>query len=79
MASSALLSIRISEDLQDNLDDLAHAQGESRSAVIKRLLDEGLKMERHPGVIFRSGPGGRRASLAGGPDIWEITRVLQNS
>lgn len=79
MAASALLSIRVSEELQNNLDGVAEAQGESRSAVIKRLLEEGLRMERHPGVIFRSGPGGRRAGLAGGPDIWEIVRVLRNA
>jgi hypothetical protein len=23
-------------------------------------------------IVFRSGPSGRRAALAGGPDIWEI-------
>lgn len=33
-------------------------------------------MEEHPGIVFRSGPGGRRAALAGGPDVWEVARVL---
>lgn len=27
-------------------------------------------MDEHPGIVFRSGPAGRRAGLAGGPDIW---------
>jgi hypothetical protein len=43
-----------------------------------RLIDEGLRMDAHPGVIFRGGPGGRRAALTGGPDVWEIVRVLRD-
>ena len=33
-------------------------------------------MEAHPGIVFRSGPGGRRPGLAGGPDVWEVARIL---
>lgn len=32
-------------------------------------------MERHPGIVFRSAPAGRRAGLASGPDVWEVVRV----
>lgn len=35
-------------------------------------------MDEHPGIVFRSGPGGRRASLTGGPDVWEVVRVLRD-
>lgn len=35
-------------------------------------------MEDHPGIVFRSGPAGRRAALAAGPDVWEIIRVVRN-
>jgi len=34
-------------------------------------------MDAHPGIVFRSGPGGRRAGLAVGPDVWEVARVLR--
>jgi hypothetical protein len=35
-------------------------------------------MERHPGIVFRDGPSGRRAALIGGPDVWEVmSTVLQ--
>jgi hypothetical protein len=34
-------------------------------------------MQAHPGVVFRSGPAGRRAGLALGPDIWEVARVFR--
>ena len=43
------------------------------------LLDEGLKMRRFPGIVFRAGPTGRRAGLAKGPDVWEVVRDLQRN
>jgi len=36
-------------------------------------------MEEHPGVLFRDGPSGRRAVLIGGPDVWEVVRVVQSA
>ena len=33
-------------------------------------------MREFPGIVFRSGPTGRRAALADGPDVWEIVRGL---
>jgi len=30
-----------------------------------------------PAIVFRSGPTGRRAGIAGGPDVWEIVRDLK--
>ena len=33
-------------------------------------------MEDHPGIVFRSGPAGRRAGLIGGPDVWEVVRAI---
>lgn len=47
------------------------------SAVAQRLLDEGVRMARHPGVVFRSGPAGRRPGLAGGPDVAEVIGFLK--
>lgn len=36
-------------------------------------------MEEHPGVIFRDGPAGRRATLVGGPDVWEVIRAVRSA
>lgn len=41
------------------------------------FVDEALRSEEHPGIIFRAGPTGRRAGLAGGPDVWEVIDTLQ--
>lgn len=51
--------------------------GSNTSALVQRLVDEGLRMADHPGVIFKDGPTGRRAALAYGPDIWEIVKFLR--
>jgi len=50
--------------------------GSSSSSVANMFIDEALRSHEHPGVIFRPGPTGRRASLAGGPDVWEVIAAL---
>lgn len=46
------------------------------SAVTNLFVDESLRVEEHPGITFRPGPTGRRAGLAGGPDVWEVIETL---
>ncbi|HEX5493405.1 MAG TPA: hypothetical protein VFX70_02375 [Mycobacteriales bacterium] len=36
-------------------------------------------MTEHPGLVLRDGPTGRRAGLAGGPDVWEIVRAIRSA
>jgi hypothetical protein len=52
--------------------------GTNKSRLAERYVDEGTKMDEHPGVVFRSGPSGRRAALAGGPDLWEVLSTLKS-
>jgi len=35
-----------------------------------------MRVEEYPGIIFKSGPSGRRAALAAGPDVWEVIRAV---
>jgi hypothetical protein len=53
--------------------------GSSMSSAANRLVDEGLRMTEHPGVVFRAGPTGRRAGLVGGSDVWEVVRALKSA
>jgi hypothetical protein len=41
------------------------------------VIDEGLRMADHPGVIFKDGPAGRRAGGPRGPDIWEVIKYVR--
>lgn len=75
---SAPLSIRFDAALLARLRRRAtSATGSSVSTLAQRLIDEGLRMADHPGVIFKDGPSGRRAALAFGPDIWEVAKFLR--
>lgn len=49
-------------------------EGVSASQLAQRYIEEGVHSEEFPGIVFRSGPAGRRAGLVGGPDVWEIVR-----
>jgi hypothetical protein len=72
------LSIRFDPALLARLRRRAVATtGANTSALAQRLVDEGLRMADHPGVIFKDGSTGRRAALAYGPDIWEIVKFLR--
>jgi hypothetical protein len=55
----------------------ARRAGLSHSGAAALLVEEGLRMDAHPGVLFREGPAGRRAVLAGGPDVWEVVRSVK--
>src|ERR1700726_2633614 len=72
------LSIRFAPSLLARLRQRANATpGASAAGLAQRLIDEGLRMADHPGVVFKDGPSGRRAALAFGPDVWEIVKVLR--
>ena len=74
----AVLSIRFKRPgAYERLRRGAARRAESISSVGERLIDEGLRMEVHPGIIFRDGPSGRRAALASGPDVWEVAGLLR--
>lgn len=73
-------SIRFDEGVVSRLASyVGRRPGLTASSVAARLVDEGLRMDEHPGVIFRDGPLGRRACLIGGPDVWEVIRAVRQA
>jgi hypothetical protein len=73
------LSIRFDRMLLDRLRRRASAQDTTPSGLAQRLVDEGLRVQEHPGVVFRDGPSGRRAALVAGPDVWEVIAAVRYS
>ena len=68
-----VVSIRLSgHALHDRLKDTAQRADLAISTLAERLIDEGLRMEAHPLVVFRNGPAGRRAVLVGGPEVADV-------
>lgn len=47
-----------------------------KTALADRYVEEGLDMDSYPGIVFRDGPAGRRAGVAGGPDVWQVIEVF---
>jgi len=80
MAKKAPTPVRFDMAVADRLAVFVSINhGLSLSAAANMLVDEGLRMHEHPGVLFRTGPTGRRAGLAMGPDIWEVIRAVKGS
>src|ERR1700733_825945 len=80
MSKRAATPVRFDPPVAERL--AAFVAGDPRmslSSAANRLVDESLRMAEHPGVIFRSGSTGRRAALAGGPDVWEVIRAIKSA
>ena len=76
-AETTQFSARLDADLVARLKAWSARDGVSASQLAERYIDEGLRSEEFPGIVFRSGPAGRRAGLTGGPDVWEIIRDVR--
>ena len=72
-------SLRLDDELRDRLVTLAEVEGTSLTSLVERFVREGLAAGEHPGIVFKPGPSGRRAALAGGPDVWEIASALRDT
>lgn len=77
--ASRQFSARFDAAIVERLERRAERVGSSKSQLAERYIDEGMRMEAHPGIVFRDGATGRRAGLAKGPDVWEVIGVLQAS
>jgi len=73
---STPVAIRFDEGLLAEVRRVARRRATSVSAVVQTFAVEALRMDRVPGIVFRDGPGGRRAQVAGGPDVWEVVETL---
>jgi hypothetical protein len=79
MVKRAATPVRFESDVAGRLASFAAANpGMSLSSAANRLVDEALRIGEHPGIVFRPGPTGRRAALAGGPDVWEVIRAVKS-
>ena len=79
MARDRQFSARLDSRVFERLERRGARAGVNRSRLAERYIDEGMRMEDHPGVVFRDGPAGRRPGLAGGPDVWEVMSVVRAS
>lgn len=78
-ATTRQRSFRLTAGTLHLLDERAAEHGESSNALAQRLLDESLRLERHPLMRFREGGSGiRRPALAGTRlDVWQVIETLR--
>ena len=74
---AASTSFRISESAKRRLATRAAADGMSATALLERLIVEGVEQLDFPGIVFRGPAHDRRAALAAGPDVWEVIARLR--
>lgn len=72
-------SLRLDDELRGRLTAAADADSTTVTALVEQFAREGLAVAAHPGVVFKPGPSGRRAALAGGPDVWEVASALRHT
>jgi uncharacterized protein (DUF433 family) len=77
--ASSPRSFRLSASTAEMLDRRADELGQSRNALVERLLAEGLRREEHPMVWFRSNAAGVRTAAIVGRRIyiWQVIDALR--
>ncbi len=76
---TAPFSARLPRNLAEDLARYAGSLGVSTSAAAIRLLEEGIRMSRFPGIDFRAAATGRAAFVTGtGLSVWELFSVWQD-
>jgi hypothetical protein len=76
MAQRGHFSLRLTAEIRRELERQASERRQSKTHLAELYLEEAVRAARHPGVVFRDGPAGRRPGLAGGPDVWEVVEVF---
>jgi uncharacterized protein (DUF433 family) len=73
--SSVQRSFRLSATTSQLLDRRVGESGESRNAMVDRLLNESLRLEKHPFVRFITGAAGRREPHILGTR-WKVRQII---
>jgi hypothetical protein len=71
--------IRIDAKTLHGLRERSARSGEPLVRLAHRYIDEGMRLDSHPGISFRTGAAGRRAVVVGGPDVWEVIAASRSA
>jgi len=75
VTSSVQRSFRLSATTSHLLDRRVGESAESRNAMVDRLLNESLRLEKHPFVRFITGASGRREAHILGTR-WKVRQII---
>jgi len=74
------ISLRLSEDTVKKLNELSDREGKDRSALIRELLDKGIKEKSLENALelYRRGEAtGWKAAQLAGVSLWSFYRFLE--
>ena len=64
----------------DHLKRRAKETGRSQTDLAERYIEEGLRLDEHPLIVFRDGASGRRPGLAGSRlDVWQMIETVRQN
>lgn len=73
----ARVNARVPSRVKHDLAALARRRHVDESELARSLLDEALRRERHPGIVFRSTPTGREAAIEGRRlYVWQVMETV---
>ncbi|MBA2461505.1 MAG: hypothetical protein H0V45_07045 [Actinobacteria bacterium] len=80
MAGSKQFSVRVATPVFAALERRAREAGESRTALVERYIDEGLRLDAHPRIWFREAGAARRPAILGTRlDVWQVIETIRQN
>jgi len=74
------VSFRFDPRTLARLKHRSHEVGATQAALAERYIDEGMRVDEHPGIYFREGGSGRRPALLGTRlDVAQIIETLRQN
>lgn len=74
------VSFRFDPETVQRLKRRAHEVEAPQGALAERYIDEGLRMDEHPGIYFRDGGSGRRPAVLGTRlDVAQLIETLRQN
>lgn len=74
------VSFRFDPRTLARLKQRSHEVGAAQAALAERYIDEGMRVDEHPGIYFRDGGSGRRPALLGTRlDVAQIIETLRQN
>ena len=79
-ALDARINTRVPRRVKDDLTAVSRRRRLEESELARTLLDEALRREKHPGIVFRATPAGREAAVEGRRlYVWQVIETLRAS
>jgi uncharacterized protein (DUF433 family) len=79
MSERGVFTMRAQRRTLRALEEEARRYGVPPRTLAERMIEEGIRMRRHPGIVFLDRGGGRDAVIAGRPklSVWQVAQTVR--